>query len=314
MNSNSDQQAQAEAAKRRVLWALVGFWLMMAVADGLIKPGGIWNLLINLATAVGSAVLTFIWCRYDSSQRGFRLGAGIRILIILIGPLALMFYLASSRSPRAALKAIGLTIVFFVALLVMSFLVATGIAMLRNPLTATTAQAVAPRTKFPRRGIILVSPDEDGWRLSNDTGTVISLSKYGPTKIETYLIEVRVNDIEHGLKCEKLLAGSVNGFSGGEVGDRFKIRMSQAELDPSRGPNFGNYYLLSEDYAARGMPANQRYALLEEMGFMACHPNDPRLFVRVGYSYRYYPGHEDPEFKKKAKWVLDQMLFTVDGR
>jgi hypothetical protein len=179
---------------------------------------------------------------------------------------------------------------------------------------------VAPGTKLAGRGISLVSPNEYGWLVLNrgEKGASVGvtrgliLAKYGPTRRETYTIQADYLK-SAGSQCEKDLPGGIKAPFNATAPERFKIRLQQAELDPLRGPNFASYYVLAEDYGAHGMPENEKYALLEEMGLAACHPNDPGLLVKVGYSYRYYTGHEDREFKKKAKWVLDHVMFTIVG-
>ena len=64
-----------------------------------------------------------------------------------------------------------------------------------------------------------------------------------------------------------------------------------------------------EDEKANDGPTGDSYMFLETMGFFAAHPNIPNYMVRVAYSYRYIKGHEDPLFKKKAKWVFDQFVY-----
>jgi hypothetical protein len=168
-----------------------------------------------------------------------------------------------------------------------------------------------PQTKFASHGISLLSPDEDGWVVFNPTGKDPTLAKYGATRIETYSIQISYSKSPSSARaCERDFAGIAKRINT-TVSDRFKVRVNRADLDLSRGPYFVNYYVLAEDYGAHGKPSTQQYALFEQMGFFACDPNDPDRLVRVEYSYRYYPGHEDPEFKAKAKWVLDRATFTT---
>ena len=165
-----------------------------------------------------------------------------------------------------------------------------------------------PLTEMPGRGISLTSPDEKGWFVFDPDGKGAGLVKAGPTNTESYAITISYYDSSN-FKSENQFLDLVKKMNTGNS-DRFKVRKNKEELDHSRGAYFVNYYSLAEDYGAHKMPKDQSFALLEIMGFYTRHPNDPSLMIKVEYSYRYYPGHEDPEFKKKAEWVLNHAIFT----
>lgn len=164
-----------------------------------------------------------------------------------------------------------------------------------------------PLTKMQGRGITLTSPDEKGWFEFNPEGKGAALVKAGPTNHESYSIIITYFN-SSSFKSENEFLDSVKKLNTGSP-NRFKVLSRIAELNPSRGAYFVNYYSLAEDYGARRMPKDQTFALLEIMGFYTRHPDDPTRIIKVEYSYRYYPGHEDPEFKKKAEWVLNQVTF-----
>jgi len=174
---------------------------------------------------------------------------------------------------------------------------------------ATLQRDIAPQTTLPTpAGVFVVSPDENGWILFNPSGGGTAIVKHGPTKLESYGIDARSITVPKSRSCEKEFPAAVKLLTAMDP-NRFTPRLQQVEADSSRGANFVNYYVLVEDHGAHGMPKDQSFALFEVMGLMGCHPYNPDLLVTVDYSYRYYPGHDDPEFKKKAKWVLDRVTF-----
>jgi hypothetical protein len=168
-------------------------------------------------------------------------------------------------------------------------------------------ECLSPLTKIPAHGITLTSPDEKGWLVHDPDGKGAYLGKEGPTKSESYVISI--THFNHIVKSEQELLDSVKQMNTGSS-DRYKLRIASAEFNRSRGAYFVNYYGLTEDHGAHQMPRGKDFALLEILGFYARHPDDPGHIIKVEYSYRYYSGHEDPEFKKKAEWVLNNAVFT----
>jgi hypothetical protein len=169
-------------------------------------------------------------------------------------------------------------------------------------------EAFPPQTEMQGRGITLISPEEKGWFAFDPKGNGAALMKAGQSKSECYAIVI-TNFRATNFKSEKDFLNQIKQMNT-ENPNRFKIRSTKEELNSLRGPYFANYYGLYEYYGIHSMPKGNNFALLEKMGFSALHPNDPGLIIRVEYSYRYYPGHEDPEFKKKAQWVLEHATFT----
>jgi hypothetical protein len=116
--------------KRQVLVAAVALAIVNGLLTGLtLDGGGGWDVLISLVVGISSALLILTWCYFDSLQTQRRFGAGFRILVILLGPLALWIYLARARSPMQALRAIVLSTLFILALLILSGIIAAGLAL-----------------------------------------------------------------------------------------------------------------------------------------------------------------------------------------
>lgn len=73
--------------------------------------------LLHLSGGIMLNILLFAWCYYDAREKRFSLGAGWKIAIVLLGVLALIPYLFSSRGFLGGLKAVGLAIVLAITML-----------------------------------------------------------------------------------------------------------------------------------------------------------------------------------------------------
>lgn len=171
-------------------------------------------------------------------------------------------------------------------------------------------EKIPPLSNVPGAGISFVIPDEEGWMLFDPDGKGAMIARQGNSKIESYIISLDyyqqpIPETEYKFKqlYQTLKQGEIS-----------PPRYNPLVIEDHRRDFKKNYcldfYYLVEDSQPKEMPAGDTYMLLETMGLFAVHPNIPNYMVRVAYSYRYAKGHEDPQFKKKAKWVLEQLTFT----
>jgi len=109
--------------KRLVVGAAVAFACGLGVPAALVPDHGPGDFAMTLVTALGSGVLVLLWCHYDSRQHNQPLGPGFRWLVILLGPLALLFYLFKSRGVKGAWPAIGAAVALLAGLVVMEAVV-----------------------------------------------------------------------------------------------------------------------------------------------------------------------------------------------
>lgn len=171
-------------------------------------------------------------------------------------------------------------------------------------------QEIAPLTQIPGLGVSFKIPNEDGWMLFDPDGKGSFISKSGQTKIESYIIsldsykqpipdkESEFNQLYDTLKSR-------------EIEDpRYRLLTIEEKPRDSSSKFAINFYYLVEDHQPIEKPTDQSYMLIETMGFFASHPNIPDNLIRVAYSYRYIKGHEDSNFKNKARWVLSNVEFS----
>ena len=70
--------------------------------------------LISILLTIGIAVAMLLWCHADARERDIKLGPGFRILIILLGPIAVIYYLFRSRGLKKGFIALGWMILYFI--------------------------------------------------------------------------------------------------------------------------------------------------------------------------------------------------------
>lgn len=167
---------------------------------------------------------------------------------------------------------------------------------------------IPPLTQVPGLGVSFTIPDEEGWMLFDPDGKGSTIVKVGRTKIESYVISLdsfQLPDSDTSYDFRKLYEASKKGEI---TPPRYSSLVIKDEANKSESEI--SFYYLVEDHQPIKIRAGDEHMLLETMGVFAKHPKIPNNIVRIAYSYRYAIGNEDPEFKKKAKWVLDQITFT----
>jgi hypothetical protein len=76
--------------------------------------------IITFFTAIGYGIFILLWCSFDSRERNEDLGAGFRILLVIFGAFALLFYLFKSRGFKKGLISIGYLLLFLLILVLVN--------------------------------------------------------------------------------------------------------------------------------------------------------------------------------------------------
>jgi hypothetical protein len=171
-------------------------------------------------------------------------------------------------------------------------------------------KAIAPLSTVPGRGLSLEIPDEEGWSILDQDGKGSDIVKFGRTDIESYVISLDRWHLDRPVSDVELRELYEEQKSKGRQMTRYKYRVTEELPDLSWGKLSIGFYYFWEDYGAVTLPAGEEYLLVQAMGIVSVDPYRPNSMVLVSYSYRYAPGHEDPRFHEKARWVLDHIVFT----
>ena len=125
MNNESIENPQVYKAnnKRNILIALAILQVASTLAQWLLVFSENAFLAATIFAALGFTVGVLIWCHIDARERGISLGGGFRILMILVMPVALIYYLFKSRGFAGGLVSIGWSIGFFIVLIVVNVVV-----------------------------------------------------------------------------------------------------------------------------------------------------------------------------------------------
>jgi hypothetical protein len=121
-------------SKRNVLIAITALVVASSIAGWLAVVSEPVYSAVAIFTALGYTVGTLIWCHIDARERGISLGPGFRFLAILLGPLALIYYLFRSRGFARGFIAVGWMLAFVVILFVVNIVVNVVLALISDRL------------------------------------------------------------------------------------------------------------------------------------------------------------------------------------
>jgi hypothetical protein len=116
--------------KRRVIIAAFVFTGLTAPLLVLFTGRSMEDQLLTLISVAVYSVLLLVWCYYDSLERNKRLSGRWRVLIVLVGWLALPIYLIKSRGLRRGSYGIGVALLLSVGLFLIAFLIAEATAFM----------------------------------------------------------------------------------------------------------------------------------------------------------------------------------------
>jgi hypothetical protein len=190
------------------------------------------------------------------------------------------------------------------------FLVLASLSLCCNAAEPPYVQAIPPLVRVPGQGLSFLIPDESGWMFFDPDGKGSTIVKFGQSELESYVIALDVYD-QNSEKTAQEFRELYEILKKRELaGPRYAPRDVVDQFNASKDKPWIDFYYLVEDHEAIRLPQGQDFMLMESMGYFAINPHEPNVIVRVSYSYRYSPGHEDGNFKDKAKWVLDRATFT----
>lgn len=184
---------------------------------------------------------------------------------------------------------------------ILMFLVSSGISFAYN-----RGEKLNPSTEFEVFGFNIVSPAEKGWVTFIESPAELALGKLGDSKYESYAITASIFKLPSVNSEEDFLTCIKKARKDDTDPERFKILEDEENLSPEKGTYCVAYHTLCEDYSAAKMPRDKEYLLFEMAGFYWRSPFNPNIGMHVGYSQRCFPENQDPDFDKKAQYIIDQ--------
>ena len=97
-----------------VLIGLTLFWFVNGLFSLIAPQLGIAAGIIFLLSALGWGIGIFYWCMIDAKERGDELSGSEKVVIVLLGFLALIWYLFHTRGAKGGFKALGWILLYAV--------------------------------------------------------------------------------------------------------------------------------------------------------------------------------------------------------
>jgi hypothetical protein len=88
---------------------------------------------VTLITTMAYGVAILWWCLVDARERNIPMGLGLRVVIVLFGIIALVYYLFKSRGMRQGFISTGYTFLLLIAMFIVSTLVVIIFGALTDP-------------------------------------------------------------------------------------------------------------------------------------------------------------------------------------
>jgi hypothetical protein len=99
-----------------VLILMFATFVVAGVVEHFVPEGVPGNRAIALSHTIVFTILCASWCQADAASRASTLTRGTLWSIVLLLPIGLSYYLFRSRRPREALRALALSLCFFLVL------------------------------------------------------------------------------------------------------------------------------------------------------------------------------------------------------
>jgi len=167
-----------------------------------------------------------------------------------------------------------------------------------------------PPERIVENGYSLVPLNEKGWLVGGRNPVQLVLGKLAENPDESFVINstlVKIGPYKTENDFVRLVKASQEQDNNPQ---RFKVKKFDVSAYDGKGTECAKTYAQFEDNAAARKSGNTGTMILEVLSLSCAHPKNKSIVVYVGYSQRYYPGHEDKAFLEKAMTVLNSLEFT----
>jgi len=171
-------------------------------------------------------------------------------------------------------------------------------------------QIQIPPERIIQKGYSLLPLNEKGWYVVGRNQTQLALGKGSETPDETFVIQGTLVAIEPYKTRDDFVRLVKEGESKSIDRKRYKIIQHDVSAYDKKGTDCAESYVLMVDNAAAKPSGNKGVMILESLALACAHPKNKNIVVNLGYSHRYYPGHQDAAFREKATAVVNSLEFT----
>ena len=174
-----------------------------------------------------------------------------------------------------------------------------------------------PPERLALKGYSLLPPDEKGWQIMRRTRSpihVMLLNHRSENQDETLVIEASSNRIPENSQFNEETLQLIREANARRLkaSPRYKRLKGELALSRPQGMDCIRSYTLDEDYEAAPVKASGKsgYMIIELVYISCFHPRDRLTGIRIDYSQRYYPNHQDPNFLDKANAIFNTIEVT----
>lgn len=171
-----------------------------------------------------------------------------------------------------------------------------------------------PPERLVLKGYSLLPLNEEGWQTSSSTRSPyhLTLLKHRSENYdESIVIEASSlqypdnNQFQFNEEMLQLIRES--NAKKLKASPRYKRLKDELTLSREQGMECIRGYSVDEDYEAAPVKASRKPGfMILELVYISCfHPRDRSTGIRIDYSQRYYPNHQDPNFLDKANAIFN---------
>lgn len=86
--------------------------------------------IIDIFLTLGLNIFAFAWCRNDAGERGYKLHRFFSYAVVILGTLALLYYLFRSRGFRRGLVSTGWLVLYVILCFGISMIIAAALVLI----------------------------------------------------------------------------------------------------------------------------------------------------------------------------------------
>ncbi|MDH4319606.1 MAG: hypothetical protein OEV64_14565 [Desulfobulbaceae bacterium] len=170
------------------------------------------------------------------------------------------------------------------------------------------------RSSFPPNhpingpGMMLYSPDENGWYRVPSQQNQFAIVKPGHVHGETYAFMVDTLTLEASESRADFITKLQRGITENSSTRYTNIKVTVDEYPKGPGGNCLVRHWSWEDHAPPGLEGKETMTL-ESVDFVCINPNDKTTAAFLSYSQRYFLGGRDPRLMEKAAGYIQKLTF-----
>lgn len=161
-------------------------------------------------------------------------------------------------------------------------------------------------------GASFAAPAEGPWGVKTHTPFALEIGRQGKDQDESIVVDAfdfHPPPVEPG---KDFVATVKESEEKDTTAPRFVMKLHEVVPVTIGSATCARSHMLAEDHAPQLQGGvTGKMMLLEILSLNCLHPDHPdKAAFNIGYSQRFYPGDQDPDFMRKATAILDSVQIT----